>query len=270
MKILLMTTCILDSNTLVDLKRLVDSIKNASDLFFEHVFLLQGNPELTNYDLSFLADNNNYIKHIIYNEGVISLSSARNIMIKYSYSNNLYDDVNVVSFPDDDCWYPKGSLEYIKSIFTNNNEKVIYTRYGSLPSSIDNVPFTNNHSIKNLVSYASSNTTFYDKGLFTKIGIFDERFGVGGTYNGGEDTDFAIRALVFNSFKSFFFIDFVLVGHREPNPIFRYKYFNGSLRVLKIHSSNSFNLKFMYIRKLLVGFIYLLSRKISFIDLITK
>ncbi|WP_445776331.1 glycosyltransferase family 2 protein [Shewanella sp.] len=196
-------------------------------------------------------------------------------MIDYSHRFNMIRDSDVVSFPDDDCWYPNGFLDFISKEIKELDFKIVYTKYGSSPTIVSLSLDTNKHAIKNLVSFASSNTTFYNSNLFVKVGFFNEEFGVGAKYNGGEDTDFAIRSLLETSKletskQSIKFIDSILVGHRDPNSLFKYKYFNGSLRVLKLHSLKSVGLFYIYFRKLVVGLFFYASGKISLSDLNTK
>ncbi len=52
----------------------------------------------------------------------------------------------------------------------------------------------NQPALQTIISRASSNTTYYRGRVILAVGDFDENLGVGAPYNGGEDTDYALRA----------------------------------------------------------------------------
>ncbi|MBC8592098.1 glycosyltransferase family 2 protein [Oscillospiraceae bacterium N12] len=115
-----------------------------------------------------------------------SLSHARNLAIPKITGD-------IVSFPDDDCWYPKNLLKKVIDVFMDNiydgvtgvvtNENGIkYNKY----------PVSSKELSRNNLCGASSICMFlkYDKSL-----TFDENIGVGSKYGigSGEESDYLIR-----------------------------------------------------------------------------
>ena len=129
--------------------------------------------------------------HILEINGVVSLSAARNQMIRYSNEMNLIEQCRFVSFPDDDCWFPANFWSGFVDSVKKYDFDIFYSRYSSSPYL--SVVGKNKHSVSNMVRNSSSVTTFYRNDVFKRVGFFDELFGVGALNNGGEDTDFVLR-----------------------------------------------------------------------------
>lgn len=257
MKVLLLTTCICNNENIKDLKRLITSINRVEKIDFEHIVLLQNSNEYCDAELQDLATNYN-LKTLKINE-IISLSKARNILIDNASELDLFSKSDFVSFPDDDCWYPELFWDNFIELEKQDNFELFYTQFSSTP-----VKFTagnNEHSTTNLVRNASSNTSFYKLNLFNNIGTFNEDFGVGAKNNGGEDLDFAIRALLIS--QKTYFLNLPVIGHRDPLPEFRYKYFQGSFGILNKYKLKSLSLSVNFLRKLAIGMIFYLQGKIK-------
>lgn len=268
MKILLITTCVCNAGNVRDLVRLIESCRSnsvGSGLFFKHLILLQNYIE----DEYCIPQFNEecYSNELLFQPNVISLSKARNKMLLHAKENDYIVGSDIVSFPDDDCWYPSGFWKALSNKFLDLNLQLFYTRFSSSPEEFGSNS-KNSHSFKRLVVNASSNTTFYKADVLESIGFLDELYGVGAPNNGGEDTDFAIRAALKCNSYSVYFYDKSLIGHRDPLPEFKYKYFVGSFGVLKKHSSSSPMVSFLMLRKFVVGLLYLCLGKVKIKDFI--
>ena len=262
MKVLLLTTCICNAENFKDLKRLIGSLNKVNSVDFTHYVLFQDVDNMNFNDSEFTTLVENYKLVIEKQTGVISLSKARNTLIEKVKSSYSLDAFDFVTFPDDDCWYPDGFWSNFLNLEKLYNFDLFYTDFSSTPA-INNSK-SNEHSISHLIRYASSNTTFYRSKIFDKIGLFDENYGVGAKNNGGEDLDFAIRANLLSS--STYFVNTPLIGHRNPLPEFRYKYFKGSFGILKKHKFENKRLFYHFFRKFLIGVVFLFNRKIKLSD----
>ncbi|MFZ2267527.1 MAG: hypothetical protein WAV95_08085 [Azonexus sp.] len=160
-------------------------------------------------------------------EGRVSLSKARNIILSSIDGGDLSG--SVVAFPDDDCWYPHENLDAIIEEFSSSPElDLFYCRYSSSPAALPK-RFKRQLSpgVFSVVSYASSNTMIMRGDLVRQAGLFDETLGVGAKYNGGEDTDFALRIVALS--KNVIFADGAHIGHRNPDKTLRGVYYPGAL-----------------------------------------
>jgi GT2 family glycosyltransferase len=260
MKVLLLTTCICNSENLKDLRRLILSINSVTHIQFCHYVLLQNAEQCDENKLLNLASNYQLI--FLRQHGIISLSKARNKLIKEVSQQHSFINFDFISCPDDDCWYPPGFWDMFRRLYAIKKFELFYTKFSSTPSiESDN---NNVHNFSNLIGYASSNTTFYSAKVFEQVGLFNENFGVGAKNNGGEDLDFAIKASLVS--HRIYFLNSMAIGHRDPLPEFRYKYFQGSFAVLNNHKLKSWALYYHFLRKLLIGVVFYCQRKISFSD----
>lgn len=194
---------------------------------------------------------------------IMSLSKARNILI--SQADLSEGGEGIVAFPDDDAWYPDMFLQRLVEIFMPGDNEVdfFFCRYASKPITWEKQQPAH-ANLSQTTRLASSNTIFVRESVAARIGGFDELLGVGGRFNGGEDNDYAIRA--FLAARRSVFIDCALVGHRDPDPVLRPKYYVGGLiaisRYWRRHPAGAIVL----IRKLLVGACHVLARRLSLKD----
>ncbi len=245
-----MTTSIVDKTTVVDLERMIRSI-DASSVAREnviHIVLLQKFTDQYQYVLDNYSDK---VKFIIAPD-MMSLSKARNMMLEKSRDEALLDAVDIVAYPDDDCWYPRGFLDYISSKFEKQSDlDFFFCKYSSTPvlsSSGFRVKVANGADV---VQGASSNTMFVRSNVAFMVGGFDESLGVGAPNNGGEDLDYSIKSYL--SSRLVECTDVELVGHRDKDESLRAKYFQGSHIALKRYALRRPTIFIQYIRKVLVG-----------------
>lgn len=200
----------------------------------------------------------------------ISLSQARNMLLNLARELDLLSRSTLVAFPDDDCWYPEGALERVLNLFRiDQGLDFWFCGYASAPVaplralSMDTRP----PSVFNVAAKASSNTIFLRSRIVERIGGFDEELGVGTANNGGEDTDYALRA--FAKTRKSRFVDQPLIGHRDHDPHLRAHYFRGSLIAIARHTARRPASIVLLVRKLLVGSVLVATRRMAPKDFMT-
>jgi hypothetical protein len=183
----------------------------------------------------------------------MSLSQARNSLLAAAQKSVSIDDACVVAFPDDDCWYPPRFVDFLVASFRREPELDMLTCRVSLqpvdPPSIESrVPAAKAWQV---VRRSSSNSMFFRGATVAAVGPFDPAFGLGTASGAGEDTDYALRALL--KARRAAFIDLPLVGHRESDLASVARYYQGALAVLSRHALERPDFCFEYVRKLAVG-----------------
>lgn len=141
-----------------------------------------------------LLERWNELLKIVHIRTTMGLSRARNLGLNYATGQ-------IVSFPDDDCWYSPGLLAQVESFFAHNpvysmlsvgvrdeNEVLSGNRW-----LVDSCDLNNANLFRTSVGYA----LFVKQHEVTTEMRFDESLGVGaGTpFACGEDTDFVFRLL---------------------------------------------------------------------------
>jgi hypothetical protein len=193
---------------------------------------------------------------------VLSLSAARNVLLSHAVSNDLVDAETVVGFPDDDCWYPDGTLELVVGSFARLRQLGLwFCRYSSMPVAATGLaPVLRRAAPRDVIRHASSNTTFV-RGRILLSGMgFDETLGVGTANGGGEDTEFALRAYL--SSEQSLYLPIPIIGHRDKTPQLRPKYYRGGLIALARHAWREPRIGFEFIRKLAVGLWLVMTRQL--------
>jgi len=195
-------------------------------------------------------------------EGRLSLSAARNKLLMNLAKSDAIGADSIVAFPDDDCWYPPDTLPLIVGLFeTDPTLDLWFCRYASRPMPVSAMSAERRARARDVVRSASSNTIFVRGRIARAIGRFDANLGVGTPNLGGEDTDFALKAHALA--RTSRFCDAALIGHRDPQPALRARYYPGSLLVLGRHAATSFPLMLEYLRKIAIGFVLLLRGELS-------
>jgi glycosyltransferase involved in cell wall biosynthesis len=123
------------------------------------------------------------------------LSRARNVALPQVTGE-------IVAFPDDDCWYPPTLLENVNKLLEQNPSLDGVTgliedeqgrqfgggKFSTTPGKVEKL---------RVFHQGMSISIFLRKRLIDKVGLFDEKLGLGsGTpYGAGEETDYLLRAL---------------------------------------------------------------------------
>ncbi|QPB22378.1 hypothetical protein [Rhizobium sp. 007] len=196
----------------------------------------------------------------------VSLSKARNMLLSAKTCREGLAAAHVVAFPDDDCWYPAGTLGRVVSAFSQNADVDFwFCRYGSEPLS-PGAHSETEPSLQTVIGRASSNTIFFRGTLVNKVGGFDETLGVGAKINGGEDTDYALRSYYLA--RKVLFLNVRAIGHRDIDPKLKTRYFAGSMVAIWRHAWNSPAGLWAAARKALVGVALALLGRMSAMDLL--
>jgi hypothetical protein len=262
--IVLISTSDVDANRDEMLGRMLRSVEAAAEIMQPHVsikilLLLQKCPEYRYWTISKTLPR---FVQAIPSTDALSLSAARNLLFAYASSNGVINSTTVVGFPDDDCWYPRGTLELVARSFTQSPQLGLwFCRYSSKPVSVAEAQSEPRQaSARDVIRQASSNTMFARGHVLRKHGGFDETLGVGTVNGGGEDTEFALRAYL-SSQQSYYF-PAPLVGHRDKVPQLRPKYYRGGLVALARHARRQPRIGLELARKLAVGFLLVMTRQL--------
>jgi GT2 family glycosyltransferase len=172
-------------------------------------------------------------------ESARGLSRARNAGLRQVTGD-------VVSFPDDDCWYPPDLLQRVADILERNpawdgvagrtideSARSSVLLWQKQPGLITR---------ENVWRTAVTVTIFLRRALVERVGFFDETLALGsGTqWGSGDETDYVLRALA--SGFTLGYDPSIVVYHESPNPPFSrsaaeraYGYGMGNSRVLRMH-----------------------------------
>jgi GT2 family glycosyltransferase len=161
-------------------------------------------------------------------------------------------DGDVVSFPDDDCWYPPDLLQRVAEMLERNPDwdgvtgRTVDESGGSSVMLWQKQPGLITRD--NVWRTAITVTIFLRRALVERVGFFDETLSLGsGTpWGSGDETDYVLRALAAGFTLGY--DPSIVVYHESPNPPFSrsaakraYGYGMGNSRVLRMHGySRSF------------------------------
>lgn len=230
--VVLFTTTDAQGGRGAELARLLASVAAArrdADLAIVHYLLVQrGAPAALGVELpSFVR-----VRSV---DGRVSLSHARNLLLTEVLEDGGLDGSLFIAFPDDDAWYPNGLLAGVAARFRSDHRlDVVASRYASTPMRLEDLAadrWVDRPSIGAFIAAVSSNSMFVRTERATSVGLFDERLGLGAKLNGGEDLDYALRALT-ESHGHAGLINAAVVGHRDREPWVRGRYFAGSLAAI--------------------------------------
>ena len=129
-------------------------------------------------------------------ERPLGLSAARNLALSAARESGWLASAALVAFPDDDCWYPDGTLAQVASAASGHS--IVCGAYGPSPSEVDRARFplaAGPLTLKVAVGAASSVTTFYAAEVVREVGQMDPGLGVGTPLGSSEDVDYLLRAL---------------------------------------------------------------------------
>jgi len=261
----LFTTCI-KSDSSKELRRLVDSLRkydNHDEISLVHIILLQNvssdDIEKIQKDISFPS-----FSKILNVSNIVSLSKARNIMLKYARENipEFILPGSVIGFPDDDCWFPDGLIENISETMFNEELEFLFFKYGSSPEDFSDRGSLIAARYKSVVLNVCSITMFLKSELVNQLGGFNELLGVGARYNGGEDLNYGLKAFLVSKSSAWF--DSKLIGHADKPSGNKGRYYLGSALSLKKFSLTSPAAFVIYIRKLIIGVLLVGTLKMQF------
>ena len=190
--LVMITTCTSDSY----IANMLESVtRNNKDINVEIISILQNNVK-SNVE----STNNTFIHYIHLNE-VISLSKARNIALKYLFSESL--SYNYIMFPDDDSSFDR---DFFINFKQNIKSCSLIDVYGTGTTTLYKSHNFKDGEILSLKNYknAMSVNIIIDSDTQKKVGNFDENLGVGNYYGAGEDADYYIRCI--NAGASFYYL----------------------------------------------------------------
>lgn len=172
-------------------------------------------------------------------ESARGLSRARNAGLRQVAGD-------VVSFPDDDCWYPPDLLERVADTLERNPDWDGVTGRTVDESDRSSVMLWQKHpglvTRENVWRTAITVTIFLRQPVVERVGFFDETLSLGsGTpWGSGDETDYVLRAIA--SGFTLGYDPSIVVYHEAPNPPFSraaaeraYGYGMGNSRVLRMH-----------------------------------
>jgi glycosyl transferase family 2 len=183
----------------------------------------------------------------------VSLSEARNRLFAAAQKHTVLDEDCVVAFPDDDCWYPPYFLHRLVASFRCDPRLDMLISRVSLDPVESDAMESSLATAKawQVVRLSSSNGMFFRGATVAALGDFDCTLGLGTPNGGGEDTEYALRALLIARRAAF--VDLPLVGHRESDLASVARYFKGALAALSRYALKRPDIWFEFQRKLAVG-----------------
>lgn len=184
----------------------------------------------------------------------IPLSMARNRLLDSVVLPATAETSAVVAFPDDDAWYPDGSLHFMRDQVAEQGEvDLAFCRYGAAPIAPPTGLTGRLARLQQVLSHGSSITMFLRASLAAQLGHFDETLGLGTPAGSGEDTDYAMRA--WHMARRTLYYDAPLIGHRDKDMAGRTRYYPGSLAAISRNRHLSPSARLAHLRKLAVGVI---------------
>ena len=162
---------------------------------------------------------------------MLSLSSARNLAIRYILENNI--EASHVMFPDDDSTFDYSffdryhscaseGVNYIVDIYCTNTNVLFKKHKFIFGKTLSYLDWGAACSVNMLISFDT----------FLKVGFFDEKLGVGTHYGAGEDNDYFIRSCY--SSNGFIYNDSLYNYH----PASKWKYKQCSVKQLVVRFNN--------------------------------
>lgn len=163
-----------------EFKRLLKSLVDQSYKALELIVVAQGNYDIVEKLLNQYKIHSKLIK--INKKG---LSNARNEGLKYVSGN-------IVTFSDDDCWYPRDAMEKVVSDFKSNSYEVICYKIFDPISKQDYKNYGETTARKlgtKEIYYRSSIELFFNYDVLKGESAFkfDVNFGLGAGVNSGEE-----------------------------------------------------------------------------------
>ena len=215
--------------------RLLDSLCQQTRADFELIIVDQNPPGMLYPILAPFADRLSIV-HVRSERG---LSRARNVGIAACRSA-------LISFPDDDCWYPQDLIAKLTGLFDAQPGLGLITGRTLDAQGVESLGLFMAQDApiarSNIWLAGNSNAIFIRADIARAIGGFDETLGVGAAtaFRSGEETDFVLRALASGARGAF---KHDLIVHHDQVPIDNspraiaraHDYALGFGRVLRLH-----------------------------------
>lgn len=175
----------------VEIGRCLQSLAAQTDRNFEVLLVDQNQDERLAPYIQEAKSLGIFLTHL--RMGNPSLSGARNLGISHARGD-------IIGLTDDDCWYEPDAIGATRSAFLKDpllDGAVV--QWVEQTNARQSEPATGLLLLAAWRSFrggdASSISLFFKTSLFTRLGGFDEHFGIGQWYGAGEETDFVLRAL---------------------------------------------------------------------------
>lgn len=191
----------------------------------------------------------------------ISLSRARNMMLQRAACEGAFDDPAIVGFPDDDAAYPPDFLDWLRDTFASTPDIDLLLCGCALEPVAAHGQSTRAAACRDVVRRSTSNTVFLRSTLVTRAGYFDEDLGLGTPAQGGEDTEYMLRAFQFARWSAC--IDAPLVEHPEATRETASRYYHGALTAIAWHAPYTPACAIELARKAAIGGVHVLSGRMS-------
>jgi glycosyltransferase involved in cell wall biosynthesis len=174
-------------NRTEELSLLLESLKRQSFRSFELIVVDQNTHDET-LELIRPYTANFSIKYLKSSPG---LSKSRNVGLSEAQGD-------IVSFPDDDCFYSDSLLAEVAEFIDNEKfDGVCICQKNSLNNGVS-LPVNSDGELTTKAAFAiGSISIFLKRAVIDSIGPFDEKLGLGAStpFIGGEDADLLVRAL---------------------------------------------------------------------------
>ena len=255
----MLTTCHVEYDGIDDLFRLIGSLEAAllagEVQGLRLLVLLQGCDQGRGAKLA--AELPRWVEIDSY-PGRLSSSDARNQLLSWLDLGAHRNAPTFVAFPDDDAWYPPGSLGCIATQFARHpSAYLMLARYG-FDASGDVCGQAHRASLHQALSHGACACLFVRPSALASVGGFSPLLGLGSLLRGGEDTEFVHRAFHHVDGRVML-LPGVLVGHAVADPVKKAGYYEGALAAMLAHRRASPAAYLAFLRKLAVG-VYLVTR----------
>lgn len=142
-----------------------------------------------------LLPDNQYIDWHEVNSERLSLSRARNLGINYLLENNI--SFKYIMFPDDDTTFDKDFFSNFTEVIDNKQENYLIDVFGENTKDLyfNNTKNDGDQIKTDKPKMIMSVNMLINYNTFCKVGLFDEKMGLGAEYGAGEDTDYFLRCV---------------------------------------------------------------------------
>ncbi|AST96625.1 glycosyltransferase family 2 protein [Shouchella clausii] len=187
-----------------EFKRLLVSLDKQTDKRFELIVVSQGNYDQVEQWLSAFQLRSTHIQL-----GEKGLSRARNAAWPALKGD-------IVSFSDDDCWYPPDAVERVHSAFAQEGaDAYCFQIYDPIQQSPYKHYNTSPGTVRGRRVWKKSSIELFFRQSAIESLRFNEAFGLGGTYPSGEENLFLRQFLVAG--HTLMYIPETIVFHEKPS-----------------------------------------------------